>query len=116
MYLWPTKRPLLRMRSAPSAESNQMPSDANFPNILSFFLSQATSSIWKPCPVRPFSSMIFSMAWVFALSKLKCSVGVRCTTMPNRGFTIFVLFPSSFNHSVLLRASSADSVSLNRIT
>lgn len=115
MYLWPTRRPLFRKYSAPSAESSQIPSDANFPNTLSF-LSHATSSIRKPCPPRSFSSMIFSIVCAFAFSKSKSSIGVRCTTTPNCGFTSFVLFPSSFNHSVLLRAASADAQLLNRMT
>ena len=93
-----------------------MPSDANFPRVLSFFLSHATSSMRKPCLIRSFSSVIFSIACLFAFSKSKSSVGVRCTTMPNRGFTSLVLFPSSLSHSVLSRATLADSGFLNRIT
>lgn len=37
------------------------------------------------------------------------------TTTPDHGFTSFVLFPISFDIAVLLRASSADSGSLNQI-
>lgn len=44
-------------------------SGANFPSTLSFLLSHATSSIWKPCPTSSFSAMIFSVAWVFSLSQ-----------------------------------------------
>lgn len=97
------------MCSAPSAESNQIPNDANFPSTLSLCFNQANSSMRKPRSAKLFSSMIFSIAWALAVSKSNSSVGVRCTTTPNRGFTSFVLFPSSFSHSVLLRAASVDS-------
>jgi hypothetical protein len=60
--------------------------------------------------------MIFSIAYELAFSRSKSLVRVRCTTTPNRALTSFVLFPSSFSHSMLLRAASADSVSLNRMT
>lgn len=116
MNLWPTIKPFSSIKSVPSAVSNQMPRDANFPSALSFFLSHAISSIWNPRPVSSFSSMIFSIACAFTFSRLKLSIGVRCTTTPNRSLTSFVLFPNSFSHSLLLRAASADSRSLNRIT
>ena len=111
-----TRKPLSSKRSAPSAVSNQMPREANFPSALSFFLSQATSSIRSPGSFRSFSFMIFSIACAFAFSRSKSSVGVRCTTTSNLALTSFVLFPSSCSHSMLLRAASADAVSLNRMT
>jgi hypothetical protein len=35
------------MYSTPSGESNQIPSDANFPRVLSFAFIQASSSMWN---------------------------------------------------------------------
>lgn len=93
-----------------------MPSDANLSSALSFFFNHATSSRRKPRSANSSSAMTFSMACAFALSRSKSSFGVRCTTIPNHGLTSLALFPSSFSHSMLLQASSADSVSLNPMT
>ena len=49
------------IHSAPSAESNQMPSDANFPSALSFSLSHITSLIRKLRSVIPFSLLSLSL-------------------------------------------------------
>ena len=40
---------------------------------------------------------------------------MRCTATPNRGIANLVSLPNSFNHSLLLRITSADVASLNRI-
>lgn len=55
MCLWPTRKPLLRRYSAPSAELSHIPSDTNLPNALSLLLSHVTSSIWKPYSASSFS-------------------------------------------------------------
>ena len=94
--------------SAASGVFNQIPIDADLPRGLSFFFSHAMSSISTPFSVRSFSSKIFWIPRVFPLSRSKSSVGTRCTTIPNRGFTSLVSLPSSSSHVVLLRAVSAD--------
>jgi hypothetical protein len=38
---------------------------------------------------------------IIRVVQVESSVGVRCTMTPNRSFTSFVLFPSSFNHQDL---------------
>ena len=107
MYLWPTRRPLSMIDSAASGVFNQIPIDADLPRGLSFFFSHAMSSISNPFSMRSFSSKIFRIPCVFPLSRSKSSVGTRCTTIPNRGFTSLVSLPSSSSHVVLLRAVSA---------
>lgn len=94
--------------------SNLIPRDAC--QRLVFLFSHAISSIRTPRSIKSLSFMTFSTACVFVFSRSKSSVEVRCTTTLNRASTSSVLLPSSFGHSVLLRAASADSVSLNRIT
>jgi hypothetical protein len=60
--------------------------------------------------------VIFLIAAILSLLRSNPYVGIWCTATPKRGFTSLVSLPSSFNYSVLLRAVSANSESLNRIT
>lgn len=93
-----------------------MPSVANAPKALSRSYSQAMSSIRKPRSLGSFSSVISLMAPTLSLPTSSPWVGGWCTATPNRGVTSLVSLPSSFNHSLLLRANSTDAGSLNRIT
>ncbi|KAG5299663.1 hypothetical protein I7I50_06872 [Histoplasma capsulatum G186AR] len=60
-----------------------------------FCLSHVISSIRHPLADRSLSSIILEIPCCFSSSGLNSSVGVRCTTIPNLGFTSLVSLPSS---------------------
>jgi hypothetical protein len=74
------------------------------------------SLIRKPQSWRSFSSTILRITLSLSRSRSSPCVGIWWIATLNRGLTNLVPLPNSRSHSVLLRAVSANSGSLNRIT